>query len=79
MISDELSAMEAKITAELAKRPEYFVSHPAEMSVLEPMSDAELEEFAVSHGWRVVRRLGGRQIQFYNDVTEQVRNEDEAS
>jgi hypothetical protein len=34
------------------------------------MSDAEVSEFAKSHGWRVIRRLGGRQIEFYNDASE---------
>jgi hypothetical protein len=33
------------------------------------MSDAEVSEFAESHGWRVIRRLGGRQIEFYNDAS----------
>jgi len=36
------------------------------------MSDAELSEFAKSYGWRVIRRLGGRQIEFYNDASMRV-------
>ena len=28
----------------------------------------ELNDFALQHGWRVVRRIGGRQIEFYNDA-----------
>jgi hypothetical protein len=33
------------------------------------MSDQELRAFAAENGWRVVRRLGGRQIEFYNDAS----------
>ena len=33
-----------------------------------PSSDATLRDFAHGHGWRVVRRVGGRQIEFYNDA-----------
>jgi len=32
------------------------------------MSLEEIEDFALDHGWRVVSRLGGRQIEFYNDA-----------
>jgi hypothetical protein len=32
------------------------------------MSEADVRNFAASHGWGVVRRLGGRQIEFYNDA-----------
>ena len=32
------------------------------------MSDQDLRAFAAENGWRVVRRLGGRQIEFYNDA-----------
>jgi len=42
--------------------------HPAELRLLHSMTDAQLREFAAEHGWGVVRRLGGRQIQFYNDA-----------
>ena len=63
-----LSALEKKITAVLANRPECFITHPAELAVLKSMSPAELEKFAIDHGWRVVSRIGGRQIQFYNDA-----------
>ena len=34
------------------------------------MSDSEVRNFAESYGWRVVRRLGGRQIEFYNDASQ---------
>jgi hypothetical protein len=33
------------------------------------MSEYELGEFAKSHGWRIIPRLGGRQIEFYNDAS----------
>jgi hypothetical protein len=33
------------------------------------MSEDELREFATNHGWRIIRRLGGRQIEFYNDAS----------
>ena len=63
-----LSALEKKITAVLANRPECFITHPAELAVLKSISPAELEKFAIDHGWRVVSRIGGRQIEFYNDA-----------
>jgi len=67
-VLSNLSALEKKITAVLANRPECFITHPAELAVLKSMSPAELEKFAIDHGWRVVSRIGGRQIQFYNDA-----------
>ena len=70
MISDELSGVEAKIARELRKCPECFITHPAEMRILQQLKGSELEKFAKDHGWRVVRRLGGRQIQFYSDTNE---------
>ena len=66
---DHLPALIAKISDELANRPEYFVTHPAEMKVLDKVSDQALHRIAHEHGWRIVRRLGRRQIQFYNDVS----------
>ncbi len=72
MISDDLSGVEAKIARELQKRPECFITHPAEMRVLQQLELSELEKFAHDRGWRVVRRLGGRQLQFYNDTTERL-------
>jgi hypothetical protein len=68
MISPRLGALETKITAALATRPECFITHPAELAVLKEMTPDELEKFALDHGWRAVRRLGGRQIEFYNDA-----------
>jgi len=67
---EHLSALAAKIAAVLSIKPEYFVTQPAELRVLRGMSEAEIEDFAGTHGWRVVRRLGGRQIEFYNDASQ---------
>ena len=77
MISDQLSALEAKISGELSRRPECFITHPAEVRVLQQLEVDELQEFAHRHGWRVVRRLGGRQLQFYNDTNERMLNEED--
>ncbi len=78
MISDELSGVEAKIARELRKRPECWITHPAEMRVLQQLEAAELQKFANNRGWRVVRRLGGRQIQFYSDANERIARADAA-
>lgn len=67
-MDDQLPAVIAKITRMLAVKPEYFVAHPAERRVVSALSADELREIARQHGWRVVRRLGGRQIEFYNDA-----------
>lgn len=64
-----LPALAEKIVKVLSRVSEYVVTQPAELRVLREMSDAELSEFAKSHGWRVIRRLGGRQIEFYNDAS----------
>jgi len=37
--------------------------------ILRSLTDSDLRNFAVEHGWRTVRRLGGRQIEFYNDAS----------
>ncbi len=66
---DNLPALTAKISSALATRPEIFITHPAELRILRSLSDEELRQFAAEHGWRVVRRVGGRQIEFYNDAT----------
>jgi hypothetical protein len=66
----ELPALAAKIAKVLARGSEYVVTQPAELRVLRKMSDAEVGEFAKNHGWRVIRRLGGRQIEFYNDASQ---------
>ena len=69
---EHLPALAAKVATALANKAEYFVTQPVELRILQGMSDAETEDFAASHGWRVVRRLGGRQIEFYNDAGERV-------
>jgi hypothetical protein len=75
MISDGLGAVEAKIARELATRSECFVHNPTERSVLEKLTPDELRDFANRNGWRVSRRIGGQRIQFYNDSTVRLRNE----
>ena len=67
-MSPNLIAVENKIERVLSTRPECFITHPTELAALKSMSREELEEFALDHGWRVVFRLGGRQIEFYNDA-----------
>ena len=66
---EHLPALAAKIAAVLSYKPEYFVTQPTELRILRGMSEADIGNFAASHGWRVVRRLGGRQIEFYNDAS----------
>jgi hypothetical protein len=66
----DLAALAAKTAKVLSKQSEYVVTQPAELRVLREMSDAEISEFAKSHGWRVIHRLGGRQIEFYNDANQ---------
>ncbi len=75
MISDDLSAVRAKIAGELSRQPECFITHPSELSVLQKMTREEIESFAHENSWRMVRRLGGRQFQFYNDTYERLLNE----
>jgi hypothetical protein len=64
-----LPALAVKIAKMLSIKPEYVVTQPAELRILGEMSEADVREFAKSHGWRVIRRLGGRQIEFYNDAS----------
>jgi hypothetical protein len=66
---DGLTGLANKIANRLATKPEIVVTHPAELRVLRSISDRELREFAAAHGWRVIRRLGGKQIEFYNDAS----------
>jgi hypothetical protein len=66
---DGLTGLTNKIAARLATKPEIFVIHPAELRILRSMSDQDLRAFAAENGWRVVHRLGGRQIEFYNDAS----------
>jgi hypothetical protein len=65
---EHLAALAVKIARVLSIKPEYLVTQPAELRILREMSETDVREFAKSHGWRVIRRLGGRQIEFYNDV-----------
>jgi hypothetical protein len=65
----QLAGIAGKIVRMLAVKPEYFVTQPAELKVLRGLSESELDEFARQHGWRTVRRIGGRQIEFYNDAS----------
>jgi hypothetical protein len=64
----QMPAVIAKIERMLAVKPEYFVTHPSELAVVRALSSEELRDMARQHGWRVVRRVGGRQIEFYNDA-----------
>ena len=66
---NDLPALAAKIGEALSNRSEYVVTQAAELRVLREMSDREVKGFAQSHGWSVIRRLGGRQIEFYNDAS----------
>ena len=64
-----LAALAVKIAKVLSVKSEYLVTQPAELRILREMSEADVKEFARSHGWRVIPRLGGRQIEFYNHVS----------
>jgi hypothetical protein len=66
---NDLPALAAKIGDRLSTSSEYVVTQPAELRVLREMSEDEVRQFAKSRGWRVIRRLGGRQIEFYNDAS----------
>jgi hypothetical protein len=66
---DNLPALAAKIRATLSVKPEIFITHPAELRILREMSDEQLRQFATENGWLIVRRIGGRQIEFYNDAS----------
>jgi hypothetical protein len=67
--SDNLPALTAKISGALAQGPQIFITHPVELKILNMMTPDEMEQYATEHGWQIVRRVGGRQIEFYNDVT----------
>jgi hypothetical protein len=64
----DLSGLAGKIERALCVKPEYFVTHPSELNVVRSLSAQELNDFAMERGWRVVRRVGGRQIEFYKDA-----------
>lgn len=74
MFSEDLAAVRTKISNELSRRPECFVTHPREVRVLHELTPHALEEFAHTNGWRVIIRVGGRQYQFYNDTYARIRN-----
>jgi hypothetical protein len=70
-MDDDLSALgpiARVILRRLAERPEHFITHPSEMKLFLSLTEEQLSEFARRHGWRVVRRVGGRRIEFYNDA-----------
>jgi hypothetical protein len=69
MSNEGLTGLTAKIAATLANNPQIFITHPAELKVLRRMNDSDLRTFAAEHGWRVIHRLGGKQIEFYNDAS----------
>lgn len=75
MSTANLLAVERKITAALATHPECFITHPAELAALKELSSAELDKIARAHGWRIVSRVGGRQIEFYQDVAARLASE----
>ena len=66
---ENLGAITSKISSVLAVRPQCFITHPTELASLKNLSLEALGNFARQNGWRVVRRLGGQQIEFYNAST----------
>jgi len=66
---NDLPALAAKIGERLSMSSEYIVTQPPELRVLRDLTEDQIREFAKSHGWRIIRRLGGRQIEFYNDAS----------
>ena len=66
---DGLAGLTTKIAGRLAIKPEIFIIHPAELRILRSISDQDLRAFAAENGWRVVRRLGGQQVEFYIDAS----------
>jgi hypothetical protein len=68
MIPEQLPAVITKIARMLAMKPEYSVTHPSELKIVQALSDSELRDLAREHSWRVVRRVGGRRVEFYNDA-----------
>lgn len=65
---EQLPAVVEKVTRVLGTKPECFVTHPSELRILRALSDEDLRDVARENGWRVVRRVGGRQIEFYKDA-----------
>jgi hypothetical protein len=66
--NNHLAGLAEKIAGRLETKSEVFIIHPAELRALRSVTDEELRSFAARNGWRVVRRLGGKQIEFYNDA-----------
>ena len=75
-MDDQLPAVIAKIAQMLAVKPEYLVVHPSELRAVAALSGEQLQDIAHQHGWRVVRRVGGRQIEFYNDAGARLASEE---
>jgi hypothetical protein len=71
-LQQRLAPMARVITEQLACKPEHFITHPSEMKLFHSLGESDLRAFARTHGWRVVRRVGGRRIEFYNDAHEQM-------
>ncbi|HEX3818413.1 MAG TPA: hypothetical protein VHW03_09000 [Chthoniobacterales bacterium] len=69
-LTQRLAPMARVIAQQLTRKPEHFITHPSEMKFFHALRDDDLREFAHRHGWRVVRRVGGRRIEFYNDAHE---------
>jgi hypothetical protein len=67
---EHLPTLAVKIAKVLSIKPEYLVTQPVELRILREMSETDVSQFAKNHGWRVIRRLGGRQIEFYNDPSQ---------
>lgn len=74
-MNQNLIAVENKITRVLSTKPECFITHPTELAALHSLSPVEMEQFALARGWRTVSRLGGRQIEFYNDAAARIAND----
>ena len=73
ILPNNLAALTAKIAGVLALKPQCFITHPSELYSLKTMTLEELRAFGEKHGWRTVRRVGGRQIEFYPDATARLR------
>jgi hypothetical protein len=69
MNSGDLTAVAGKIARVLATKPQCFITHPSELRVLRDLTANQLRRFAAERGWRCVRRIGGRQIEFYGDAS----------
>jgi hypothetical protein len=64
-LQGRLEPMARVIAQQLARKPEHFITHPSEMKLFRSLGDDDLGAFARAHGWRIVRRVGGRRIEFY--------------